>query len=53
MELICIKIKLKGLSSTELALEEKKEKRLTICHFLTYLVQTFMTVSMDALGLIG
>ena len=53
MELIYIRIKLKVLSNPELALEEKKERRLTICHFLTYLDQIFMTVSMDILELVG
>ena len=38
VELIDTKIRHKGLSSPELALEKKKVRRLTICYIMTYLV---------------
>ena len=52
MESIYIQIKVRGQVSPELALEEMKERRMTICLFFTQLVQTCRIVFMNVLGLI-
>ena len=53
IELIYTKARYKGLSSPELVLEKKKERRLAIWYVLTYLVLIFVTIFVDALGLVG
>ena len=44
VELIYTKIRHKGLSIPELALQKKRKRRPTICYILTSLVQTFVTI---------
>ena len=48
-----IDYRLKGQGSPELALEERKKERLTICNIYRLLVQTYTIVFINALGLAG
>ena len=51
MESNHIQIVTRGEGSLELVLEEKKREGLTFSHFLAYLVEPYMIVSVEVLGL--